>query len=358
MAERVFVVPLGADVMPQPADSKEEIKRRLGFAADALILGCFGFVNGMKYHEEAIASLAAIAKEYPSARLLFVGPDYTQGGAQAHAASLGVSQQVQFFGHTPMETYQELMAITDIGINLRRPPTRGETSAALMMLLGAGVPTIITDVDAFSTFPDAVVRKVPPLSPGDTSLERALRELAADEPARRRLGAAAREYVRVKHDWSKVATQYAEAIEWTRENRQRWSALVGQKTRALATPRIEQAAQAAPTLPIHPVTGTVMKRLIDRFARVVWRRSPGIRQKLSAKLQAQIVAAIAPGEARQAEAIADLNRLNEGLLREVLRLQSQVADLVRRDAAVPSELLLRLSDAAHERRDDLLRRTA
>lgn len=357
MAERVFVVPLGADAVPAPSEPREEIKRRLGFAADALVLGCFGFVNGMKYHEEAIEALAAVSKDYPSARLLFVGPDYTQGRAQAHAASLGVSRQVQFFGHTPMETYQELMAITDIGINLRRPPTRGETSAALMMLLGAGVATIITDVDAFTSFPDTVVRKVPPLSPGDRALELAVRELAADEIARRRLGEAAREHVRTKHDWSKVAAQYAEAIEWTRENRERWKGVVGQKTRALATRRVEAAAHPAPVLPCQPVTGSAMKRLIDRLARAVWRRSAGVRQKLSAKLQAQIVAAIAPSEARQAEAIADLNRLNEGLLREVLRLQSQVADLARRDAAGPSELVLPLCDAARDR-DALLRRSA
>lgn len=358
MAERVFVVPHGAEIMPAPAESKQQIKRRLGFSPDALILGCFGFVNGMKYHQEAIETLAAISKDYPSARLMFVGPDYTQGWAQAHAASLGVAEQVQFFGHTPIETYEELMAITDIAINLRRPPTRGETSGALMRLLGAGVPTIVTSVDVFTSFPDTIVRKVPPLSPGDRSLEFAVRELAANESARRRLGEAAREHIRTKHDWSKVAGQYAEAIESTRENRHRWSSVVGQKTRALATPRVENTAHTAPASPSQPVTGTAMKRLIERLARAVWRRSTGIRQKVSAKLQAQIMAAIAPSEARQTEDIADLNRLNEGLLREVLRLQSQVGELVRRETTTGEQVLLTLSGDSQAGVREPLRRSA
>lgn len=356
MAERIFVVPLGAEVSPAPMESKAQIKRRLGFADEALILGCFGFVNGMKYHEEAISALAAIVKEYPAARLLFVGPDYTQGRAQAHAASLGVSQQVQFFGHTPKEMFLDLMAVTDIGVNLRRPPTRGETSAALMTLLGAGVATIITDVDAFSSFPDTIVRKVPPLVGGDRALELAIRELAGDASKRQQLGRAAREYVRVHHDWDKVASLYAEAIEWTRENHGRWSDSVGSKTRALAIQRVGPAASPAPALPHSPVTGTAMKRLLNRLARGVWRRSEGVRRQLAARLHAQITAAITPMEARQAEAIADLNRLNEGLLREVLRLQSQVAELVRRDAPAGEEVLLPLSsDPALQ---DTIRRSA
>lgn len=331
MAERVFVVPLGAELAPLPEVSKQELKRRLGFDDDALILGCFGFVNGMKYHEEAIEALAALLNDYPSARLLFVGPDYTQGGAQRHAAKLGVSRQVQFFGHTHKETFRDLMAITDIGLNLRRPPTRGETSAALMTLLGAGVATIISEVDAFTSYPDTIVRKVPPLSPGDRALELAIRELAADAPLRQRLGQAAREYVRVRHDWSNVAGLYAEAIEWTRDNRHRWSGAVGQKTKALAMARA--AAPAMPAILPQPTTGTAMKGLMHRLARAAWRRTAPARERFWAKLRAEIQSAIAPSEARQAEALADLNRLNEGLLREVLRLQSQVGELVRRDCA-------------------------
>ncbi|HEX7378224.1 MAG TPA: glycosyltransferase [Pirellulales bacterium] len=354
MAERIFVVPLGAEAPPDPVESREQIKRRLGFAPDALILGCFGFVNGMKYHAEAISALAAILPEYPSARLLFVGPDYTQGGASAHAAALGVEGQVQFFGHTPKETFLDLMAITDIGVNLRRPPTRGETSAALMTLLGAGVATVITDVDAFSSFPDTIVRKVPPLADGDRALELVIRELAGDPRQRLRLGRAARDYVRAHHDWNKVAALYAQAIEWTRENHDRWSNRIGVKTRALLTP---PAAPPAPESPHTMERDTAMKQLLKRMARALWRRGEGLRRRLAVRLQAQLTAVLTPMEARQTEAIADLSRLNEGLLQEVLRLQSQVADLARRDSA-SEEMLLPLSHGLHNSSQAPKRRSA
>ena len=80
-----------------------------------------------------------------------------------------------------------------------------------------------------------------------------------------------------------------------------------------------------------------MKRLMHRLARAAWRRMMPVRERLWAKLQVEIQAALAPGEARQAEAIADLNRLNEGLFREVLRLQSQVGELVLRDGVEPEQ---------------------
>ena len=47
-----------------------------------------------------------------------------------------------------------------MGVNLRRPPTNGETSAALLDLLATGVATIVTDVATFADYPDTVVRKV------------------------------------------------------------------------------------------------------------------------------------------------------------------------------------------------------
>jgi glycosyltransferase involved in cell wall biosynthesis len=357
LAERVFVVPLGADLTITSPEEKDEIKRRLGFPADALILGCFGFLNGMKYDQETIEAFAALVKGYPAARLLFVGPDFTQGRAQARAAALGVGQQVQFFGHTPKVTFLDLMAITDIGINLRRPPTRGETSSALLTLLGSGVATIITDVDAFAGYPDAVVRKVPPLSPDDRTLELALRELAGDAAARKQLGRAASDYVRQRHAWSQVARQYSDAIERTRMNYSRWAELAGSSTRAALLARATTVVAPPQALPIQSASGLSMKRWINRVGKALWRRTGGLRHQLALRLQAQVAAAIAASEARQAEAIADLNRFNDGLLREVLRLQAQVADLARAEAP-PGNIILPMTDATHAEHECYRRRLA
>ena len=217
LGRRVRVIPHGASRYLLSADEKRALRQRFGFGQDDLILSCFGLLNGAKYHGEAIEALSALAHDFPSARLIFVGGDLNDGREQAKAAELGVSDRVRFFGHAPMESFLELVSITDLAMNLRRPPTRGETSGALLTLLSAGVPTLVTDVDAFASYPDAVVRKIASLAPGDRLLEHALRGLLNDPQRRGELGRAAMQYVDEIHNWQRVASLYADAIDETRD---------------------------------------------------------------------------------------------------------------------------------------------
>lgn len=216
LSPRVRVVPHGASLYVVPEQQKPALRQRYGFAADDLILSCFGFLNGAKYHSEVIEAVAALTHDYPSVRLIFVGDDLNEGRDPEKAAELGLGDHVRFFGHAPMETFLELMSITDLAMNLRRPPTRGETSGALLTLLSAGVPTIVTDVDTFSSYPDAVVHKIGPLSPGDPSLADAIRSLLARPDRRAGLGQAAMRYVAEIHNWQRVASLYADAIDLAR----------------------------------------------------------------------------------------------------------------------------------------------
>ena len=157
---------------------------------------------------------------------------------------LGLQHRVRFLGHYP-EDLADLAAIADIGVCLRRPPTNGETSAALMDLLRLGVPTIVSDVGSFSYYPDSVVRKHRWDLDGLAGLTRALRELAEDRPRREALGRAAWHYVRQNHGWPAAADSYEEIIERTVAGRQRpqadgLSALLGPQI--VASPEWLQAA--------------------------------------------------------------------------------------------------------------------
>jgi glycosyltransferase involved in cell wall biosynthesis len=221
LASRVRVIPHGANVYAVPASEKPALRERYGFKSDDLILSCFGFLNGAKYHGEVIEAVASLVGDFPSVRLIFVGSDLNEGRDPARAAELGLGDRVRFFGHAPMETFLDLMSITDLALNLRRPPTRGETSGALLTLLSAGVPTIVTDVDTFASYPDAVVHKIGPLLPGDRSLEAAIRGLLSQPQRRAELGRAATRYVAEIHDWQRVASLYADAIDQARATTRR-----------------------------------------------------------------------------------------------------------------------------------------
>src|SRR5690606_12649325 len=121
----------------------------------------------------------------------------------------------------PAEAFEALQAVADIGVSLRRPPTYGETSAALLDLLRHGVPTIVNDVGTFSDYPDTVVRKVRIATEGVAGLSRALLDLAGQPVERRALGDSARRYVARHHAWPRAAALYAEVIERVFASKQR-----------------------------------------------------------------------------------------------------------------------------------------
>ncbi len=102
-----------------------------------------------------------------------------------------------------------------------RPPTNGETSAALLDLLRLGVPTIVGDVGTFSASSDTAVRKVPWAGDDLSPRVQAMVKLADHPDARAALGRSALQYIVDAHDWSNLASNYAEIIEQTYA-RTRW----------------------------------------------------------------------------------------------------------------------------------------
>ncbi|HEV3165809.1 MAG TPA: glycosyltransferase [Isosphaeraceae bacterium] len=210
---RTTLIPMGATPRALAAEERAAVRARFNLPADAPLCASFGILSKGKMNEEAIEAFAPLAAVNPAALLLFVGQDWEQGEAKHKAEELGLESRVRFLGRQPMSDFTDLIAVTDIGIALRRPPTDGETSASLLDLLRMGVATIVTDVGTFSGYPDHIVRKVKWEAEGLDGLKAAVRELA-DDPARRAaLGQAAFAYVSERHDWSLAAAQYEALIE-------------------------------------------------------------------------------------------------------------------------------------------------
>ncbi len=177
------------------------------------MVASFGFIHPDKMSPEALDAFQEVAHSDASAVFVFVGEEHDEGAARRRAEALGLRERVRFLGRQTLADFVDLAAVTDLGVNLRRPPTNGETSAALLNLLASGIPTLVTDVGTFSNFPGDVVRKVRWESEGLDGLRRAMHELATDPQAREALGRAAWEYVRAHHEWPHVAKMYVDVIE-------------------------------------------------------------------------------------------------------------------------------------------------
>ncbi len=212
-AGRMTVIPMGAQSRDVSAEEKTAIRARFGLPHEALVVASFGFVGPGKLLPEAARAFASVAESDPSALFLLVGEEGDGGLTRRSIQATGRTERIRFLGRQSPVDFHALMAVTDLGINLRQPPTNGETSAALLSMLAAGVPTIVTDVATFADYPDHVVRKVRWESDGIDHLRRAMIELASDPAGRRDLGRRAWSYVRETHDWSRVAELYARVIE-------------------------------------------------------------------------------------------------------------------------------------------------
>ena len=202
---KTSVVAHGATALDPSPEQRRAIRARFEMPPEALIIASLGLVDAPKMNSETIAAFAPLARAIPEALLIFVGNEMDNGEARCKVTELGLQHRVRFLGHYPGDL-ADLAAIADIGVCLRRPPTNGETSGALLDLLRLGVPTIVSDVGSFSCFPDSVVRKHRWDMTGLTGLTQALRELAEDRPRREVLGRAAWHYVHQNHGWPRGPT--------------------------------------------------------------------------------------------------------------------------------------------------------
>ena len=218
---KTVVIPLATVPRGRTAVERAAIRDRFALPPDALVVASIGFIHPDKLVNEAIEAFQPLADADPSALFVCVGDECDGGAARQHACALGLAERVRFLGRQPAADYADLIAATDVGVNLRRPPTNGETSAALLDLLATGVATIVTDVATFADYPETVVRKVRWDDRGPDELRRALGSLASDRTARQALGSAAQAHVRQYHTWPKSAACYVELIERCADRRRR-----------------------------------------------------------------------------------------------------------------------------------------
>ncbi len=218
-SDKVILIPHGIHPKRTSASEKSALRDRYNLPQDALLVSSFGFIHPDKMSPQALDAFVTIAANDPKALFVFVGEEADGGEVRRHASALGLNDRVRFLGRQPAEAFAQLISVSDVGVNLRLPPTNGETSGALLNLLACGVPTVVTDVATFSDYPETVVRKVRWETDGQHGLLRAMLGLAQDQAAREALGRSAWRYVDEYHDWSRVTRQYVEAIERCHEIR-------------------------------------------------------------------------------------------------------------------------------------------
>jgi glycosyltransferase involved in cell wall biosynthesis len=209
---RVKVIPhLDLTSDSQITLSQSEAKRRLGYHAEDLIVGVMGFVAPSKRVDSLLQALKNLVSEFSNLCLVCVGqvvPGYDICSSVHH---LGLADRVHMTGYVSLEEFQLYIQAIDVGVNLRYP-TFGETSGALIRMMSAAKPVIVTNVGAFAEFPLHTVFRIPYGDHEIGSLTLALRQLLADQALRWQIGQAARTYIRTSCSPDVIARQYIDFI--------------------------------------------------------------------------------------------------------------------------------------------------
>ena len=211
---RVGVVPFPVDVdkvAPPSAPEKASARRELGLEEGSFVLGSFGLVTPFKRLEPALAAFAAFRGQRPSARFLVCGevsPHYDLTGRLAEIGGEGVTVT----GRLAPPRFRAAICACDAAVNLRHP-TGGETSASLLELLAAGMPTIVSDLGSFAELPDGTVAKVAIDEVESAHLLELLRRLESDRGLRTSLGSAARRHVVRENAVERSAAGYLAFLE-------------------------------------------------------------------------------------------------------------------------------------------------
>jgi glycosyltransferase involved in cell wall biosynthesis len=192
--------------------SRREARLSLGIEGVTPVFGAFGLASRAKRLDVALRAYARVRTRLPSSHFVVVGevaPD-TRLGELVRA--LGLEDSVEVTGYVDKERLLRYIAATDIGVNLRWP-TMGETSASLLRLMAAGVPTLVSDVGAFAEFPDECCLKVPVNESEEDRIADLFLELVRDPERRYAVGEAAWSYVHTFHSIERSAADYIAAIE-------------------------------------------------------------------------------------------------------------------------------------------------
>jgi glycosyltransferase involved in cell wall biosynthesis len=128
----------------QPAWSREDARRELGFADDDFVVGTVARLAELKGHDDLLDALGPLMKERPALKLLWVGDGWWAERLLQRVVDMGLGPRVVHTGLVPPDQIPKLMLAMDA---LAHPSYREGLPRAVPQALLSGVAPIAYDVD-------------------------------------------------------------------------------------------------------------------------------------------------------------------------------------------------------------------
>lgn len=185
----VRVAPLAVGALP--AGDRERWRQRLGLGPEELLVAHLGFLTPAKGLETILQALVALGELGVLVRLVVVGEGSDSPSFVEMVKSVGLDDRVLRWGWASEQELGGVLSATDVGL-VPRYPTAGETSAAVLRFLAAGVPVAVAGYAQFLELPADAALRIAPGQRGLADLVRTLAQLARSPAARERARRAAR----------------------------------------------------------------------------------------------------------------------------------------------------------------------
>ena len=241
--------------------SKAQARAALGIDPAAFVVCSFGLLGSTKLNDRLLGAWkeSALSSD-PTCHLFFVGEnDNSPYGKDLERAvgALPGPGRARITGWVDDERYRLFLAAADVAAQLRNR-SRGETSAAALDCLNAGIATIVNGHGSLAELPRDGVWMLPDLFE-TPELTLALESLWQDATARVRMTQRGRAEITERHSPRECAGHYAQAIEAFQSHRRPDSRDLASAIARLddPTPRAAEwmalARAAAWSLPMEPL---------------------------------------------------------------------------------------------------------
>lgn len=211
-AKRVIQIPL--PFFDRPLIEPEDARNRLGISPGETVVATFGFVTPGKGLENLLTAFRVFHRQYKDSRCVLVGGTLDDTYKQRIETQIQQTPGAEMTGYTTNDVYEDWLAAADICIALRFP-TQGESSDALLRVMGAEKPVIVPDYRQFREIPATACVHIPVYPNEPYALLTALRMLKSNPEKAATLASNARMYALRTNSSNKWISSFADALHQT-----------------------------------------------------------------------------------------------------------------------------------------------
>ncbi len=129
---------------PRVGETREEVRRELGFAPSDVVVGTVSRLAELKGHDDLLDALADDLRSRPAMRLLWVGDGWWRGRLEKRIGEMGLTGRVTITGMVPPERVPAMMRAMEV---LVHASYREGLPRVVPQALLSGVPVVAYDVD-------------------------------------------------------------------------------------------------------------------------------------------------------------------------------------------------------------------